>query len=157
MLFSPALLFTDILTWKRCLHYCPFVRGILLWLVYSFTKGGSVKWKHFHVMVSCLLKITCISISYACPYSFHCEYMHRNYLIPPACFLFYQHIGTAKKWPPSAGDILKCSFINAKDTISIPISLKFVPKDPVNNKLAFVPIMAWRRAGDQPLHQPIMA
>ena len=38
----------------------------------------------------------------------------------------------------------------------IKISLKFVRKGPVNNILALVQIMAWRRPGDKPLSAPMM-
>ena len=40
--------------------------------------------------------------------------------------------------------------------ILIEISLKFVPKDPINNIPALVQLMAWRRPGDKPLSKPIM-
>ena len=40
--------------------------------------------------------------------------------------------------------------------ISIKISLKFVPKCPINNIPALVQIMAWRRSGDKPLSEPMM-
>ena len=40
--------------------------------------------------------------------------------------------------------------------ISIDISLKFVPKGPINNIPALVQIMAWRRPGDKPLSEPMM-
>ena len=40
--------------------------------------------------------------------------------------------------------------------ISIEISLKFVPKGPINNIPALVQIMAWRRSGDKPLSEPMM-
>ena len=46
-----------------------------------------------------------------------------------------------------ADDLLKCIFLNEKVWIPIEISLKFVPKDPINNIPAFVQIMAWRRPG----------
>ena len=36
------------------------------------------------------------------------------------------------------------------------ISLKFVPKGPINNNPALVQIMAWRRSGDKPLSEPMM-
>ena len=39
--------------------------------------------------------------------------------------------------------------------ISIKISLKFVPKGPINNILALVQMMAWRRPGDEPLSEPM--
>ena len=40
--------------------------------------------------------------------------------------------------------------------ISIKISLKFVPKDPINNIPALGQIMPWRRRGDKPLSAPMM-
>ena len=40
--------------------------------------------------------------------------------------------------------------------ILIPISPKFVPKGPIDNKLALVQIMAWRRNGDKPLHEQML-
>ena len=55
-----------------------------------------------------------------------------------------------------ADDIFKCIFL--KEDIWIPkkISLKFVPKGPINNIPALVQIMAWRRPGDKPLSEPMM-
>ena len=37
------------------------------------------------------------------------------------------------------------------------ISLKFVPDGPIDNIPALVQIMAWRRLGDKPLFDPMMA
>ena len=53
-------------------------------------------------------------------------------------------------------DIYKCLFINENVWISINISLKFVPKSPINNIPALVQIMALRRPGDKPLSEPMM-
>ena len=50
-----------------------------------------------------------------------------------------------------ADDILKCIFLNENNGIQIQISLKFVPRRPIDNKPALVQVMAWRRAGDKPL------
>ena len=47
-------------------------------------------------------------------------------------------------------------FLNENIRISIEISLKFVPKVPINNIPALVQIMAWRRPGDKPLSEPMM-
>ena len=47
-------------------------------------------------------------------------------------------------------------FFNENVWISIDISLKFVPKGPINNIPALVQIMAWRRPGDTPLSEPII-
>ena len=51
-------------------------------------------------------------------------------------------------------DIFKCIFLNENVWISIKISLKFVPKGPINNIPALVQIMAWRRTGNKPLYGP---
>ena len=53
-------------------------------------------------------------------------------------------------------DIFKCIFLNENVSIAIKISLKFVPKGPINNIPALVQIMAWRRPGDEPLSEPMM-
>ena len=53
-------------------------------------------------------------------------------------------------------DIFNCIFFNENVWISIKISLKFVPKGPINNIPALVQIMAWRRPGEKPLSEPMM-
>ena len=55
-----------------------------------------------------------------------------------------------------ADDIFKCIFRNENVWIPITISLKFVPKGPINNIPALVQIMAWRRPGDKPLSETMM-
>ena len=55
-----------------------------------------------------------------------------------------------------ADDIFKCIFANKSLWIPIKISLKFVPKGPINNIPALVQTMAWRRPGDKPLSEPMM-
>ena len=48
------------------------------------------------------------------------------------------------------------AFIRVKKRMSIKISLKFVPKGPINNIPALVQIMAWRRPGHKPLSEPLL-
>ena len=55
-----------------------------------------------------------------------------------------------------ADDIFKCIFLHENVWISIEISLKFVPKGPINNIPALVQIMAWCRLGNKPLSEPMM-
>ena len=55
-----------------------------------------------------------------------------------------------------ADDTFKRIFVNENVRILIEISLKFVPKGPINNIPALVQIMAWRRPGDKPLSEPMM-
>ena len=47
-------------------------------------------------------------------------------------------------------DILKSIFLNENDWIPIQISLKFVPRSPIDNKPALVQVMAWRGTDDKP-------
>ena len=53
-------------------------------------------------------------------------------------------------------DTFKRIFLTGNVIISIKISLKFVPKGPINKIPALVQIMAWRRPGDKPLSEPTM-
>ena len=55
-----------------------------------------------------------------------------------------------------ADEIFKCIFLNENNIIQIHISLKFIPRSPVNNKPALVYVMVWHRIGDKPLHEPMM-
>ena len=53
-------------------------------------------------------------------------------------------------------DIFKCIVMNEKICILIRISLKFVPKGPINIKSGLVEIMAWCQTGDKPLSEPVL-
>ena len=55
-----------------------------------------------------------------------------------------------------ADDTFKRIFVNENVRIPIEISLKFVPKGPIDNIPALVWIMAWRRPGDKSLSEPMM-
>ena len=55
-----------------------------------------------------------------------------------------------------ADEIFKFIFFNENIKISIQISLKFVSGGLIDNTSALVQVMAWRRAGDKPLPEPIM-
>ena len=41
--------------------------------------------------------------------------------------------------------------------ISIKISLKYLSKGQINNHITLVQMMAWRRSGDKPLSEPMVA
>ena len=56
-----------------------------------------------------------------------------------------------------ADSFFKCIFLNENDRIPIQISLKFVPRSPINNKPTLVQVMTWRWTGDKPLPQPMLA
>ena len=55
-----------------------------------------------------------------------------------------------------ADDIFKCIFINENVWVFIIISLKFIPKGPMNDVPALVQTMAWCRPGDKLLSESMM-
>ena len=66
-----------------------------------------------------------------------------------------QHIEAETNGRHFADDIFKCIFLNENVWIPIKISLKFVPKGPINNIPALFQIMARSRPGDKPLSEPM--
>ena len=56
-----------------------------------------------------------------------------------------------------ADDIFNCILLNENDIIHIHISVKYVPRNPINNKPAMVQVMAWREHPDDPVHWRIYA
>ena len=66
------------------------------------------------------------------------------------------HIEAETGWPPFRRRHFNRIYWNDNVRISIKISLKFVPKGPINNNPSLVQIMAWRRSGDKPLSEPMM-
>ena len=55
-----------------------------------------------------------------------------------------------------ADGIFRCIFVNEKFCILIKISMKFVPKGPIDNNSALVKIKAWCEMGDKPLSEPML-
>ena len=61
------------------------------------------------------------------------------------------------KWPPFwQTTFFNCIFLNESGKIPIQISLKCVPRSPIDNKPVLVQVMAWRRTGAKPLPEPII-
>ena len=54
------------------------------------------------------------------------------------------------------GRHFQMDFLNENVWITINISLKFVPRGPINNIPTLVQVMAWRRPGDKPLSEPML-
>ena len=55
-----------------------------------------------------------------------------------------------------ADNIFWCIFVNEMFHVLIKISLKFVSRNPIDNKPALVQVMAWRRLGNKPLSGPML-
>ena len=74
----------------------------------------------------------------------------------PGCSFCINTLRPRRNEQHFADDIFKRIFFNENVRISIKISMKFVPKGPINNNPALVQIMAWRRLGDKPLSEAMM-
>ena len=72
-------------------------------------------------------------------------------------YTLFPHVPLDKMAAISADDNSKCMFLNENDRIPIRISLEFDPRSPIDNKTALVQVMAWRRTGDKPLSEPMLA
>ena len=66
------------------------------------------------------------------------------------------HLALDKLAAILADDILKCILFVENDETPIQLSLKLVPRSPIDNKPALVRVMAWRRTDDKPLPAPMM-
>ena len=71
-----------------------------------------------------------------------------NHAIP---WMDFKHTEARQDGRHFADDIFKCIFLNENIWITIKISLKFVPKGPINNIPTLVQIMSWRQPGDKPI------
>ena len=49
-----------------------------------------------------------------------------------------------------------CTFLNENVSISIKISLKLVPKGPINNIPVLLQLMSWYRPSDKPFSEPMI-
>ena len=67
------------------------------------------------------------------------------------------HIEARAIWLPFCRRHCKCIFLDEDLRILIQISLKFVPRGPINNTPALVQIMAWCHSGTKPLSEPMLA
>ena len=84
---------------------------------------------------------------------------HRMWVIWEAMMLMWHYFNTLRlrrNGRHFADGIFKYIFLNENVWIPIKISIKFVPKGPINNIPALVQIMAWRRPGNKPLSEPMM-
>ena len=71
----------------------------------------------------------------------------------------YSHINTLRPRQNGrhfADDLFKSIFFNENVWISIKFSLNLIPKGPIDNNPALVQLMAWHRAGDKPLSEPML-
>ena len=121
----------------------------------TFTKFSHCAWGHWTIDGWALK--TCNSTADAMNLHFFGTTLSKCiFLYTPIQTGGHQHIEAETNGRHFADAIFKCIFFNENVWILIQISLKFVPKGPINNIPALVQIMAWRRPGDKPLSEPMM-
>ena len=124
-------------------------------------KGSSAKWEPFLPRPQCALPrvmantlpVAVVTRSGIRP---PCSSHSTNYKFRHDVFKLFNTLRPRQNGRHFADDTLKCIFANENVWIPIKISLKFVPKFPINNIPGLVQIMAWRRSGDKPLSEPMM-
>ena len=100
-------------------------------------------YNHTYLPLCCLFLLDCHIQSYQ---------SLQNLLL----FILFNSLKPRQNRRHFADDLLKCNFFNENVWILIEVSLKCVPKGPINNNPALVQIMAWHRSGDKPLSEWMM-
>ena len=79
-----------------------------------------------------------------------------NSMRPGNTYIYLNTLRPRQNGRHFADDIFNGIFFNENVWILIKISLKFVPKGPINNIPAWVQMMAWRWPGNKPLSETMM-
>ena len=79
-----------------------------------------------------------------------------NDLHPHWCFCLINSSPPGQNGHHFADNIFKCIFMDEKFYILTWISLKFVPKGPIDNDAALVQVIAWHQTSDKPLPEPML-
>ena len=82
----------------------------------------------------------------------HCQWCY----LGPLLLTWFDSPPPGQKGRHFAEDIFRCIFVHEKFYILIKISLKFVPKGPIDNNPPLVQLMAWHRIGNKPLSEPML-
>ena len=82
--------------------------------------------------------------------------LHIRHLFMPDVLALLTHLLLDKMAAYFADDIFNAIFMNEKYCISIRISLKFVPRGPINNSPALVQVIAWHWTGDETLPEAML-
>ena len=133
--------FEHAITWTND-DFCQFTKKINLQTLQTYLSEIQIKRN---------LKKKCKKICWK-----YCFQMSWIILFRLQC-IFPFGVNTLRPRQKFTDNIFKCIFLNENVWISLKISLRFVPKLPINNIPALVPIMARRRAGNKPLSEPMMA
>ena len=121
---------------------------------WAYPQNESWYWEGSVHKQACLI----LRIGHACRWTSpsHCYGLPPVTILGPLLLIRFNTLRPRQNGRHFADDIFKCIFFNENVSIAIKISLKFVPKGPINNIPALVQIMAWRRPGDKLLSEPVV-
>ena len=152
----------DLTHWDRVKHIMRQYNNhhwIREWLDAGFNRNSDIFIKKIHLkMSSDKWQPFCLGLNVLTAFIWKWLQLYICvYILLPS--LRYNMVGVITLRPRQNGhhfadDTFKLIFVNENVWISITISLKFVPKGPINNIPALVQIMAWRRSDDKPLSEP---
>ena len=141
------------LSHSLCVEYAPlnvFNAGWINRNLISVLKFGHEQLKFHQIWLKYTLHYYCSE------WMLTWQFQSPGYSSYVAEFCYFNTLKPRQNGRNFADVIFKCIFLNENVWILIEISLKFVPKCPVNNIPALVQIMAWCRPGDKPLSEPMM-
>ena len=127
--------------WALWLLWWPLTDAVMFQCVYWYLQSVFFFLVLFHFCILLEIKLTTTTIT-------------RGQSGPPSWLNTLRPRQNGRRF---ADDTFKRIFLNEGVRLSINISLKFVPQGPINNNPALVQIMAWRRSGDKPLPEPMLA
>ena len=108
-----------------------------------------IHWRRCRLATGLLMGSNCVLTSFVQRNAYHC--------LHSACVcMLLNTLRPRQDGRHFPDDIFKCIFPNENAWLSIKISLKFVPKGPINNIPSLDQIMAWRHQVDKPLSEPMM-
>ena len=163
------LLHDGVIKWKHSPRHWPFVQGIHRWPVNFQHKGrwgGALVFSLICVWINGWVNIR--DAGHLRRYRAHydvigmwciflwCRHITSYESVKCIHSCFFNRLRPRLYGCHFADDSFKCIFLNEHVWISIQISLKFVPKDQIDNISALVKIMTWSRTGDKPLSEPMM-
>ena len=149
---------------NHSLHFTQYIDDYNLIQQGSPATDNGNHWKHWKCnKTACHLHYICMiqqRNSYTVMWQRPSWYHSHTGKIPfpcPAWCLAQIHNAEAKiNGHHFADNIFELIFLNGKVRILIEMSLKFVPKVPINNILALVQKMAWCWPGDKPLSETMV-
>ena len=127
----------------------PKIYGTLIEIHYTQV----IKMHTIHALTCCWIwlfkrrRIRYENINRSCVFTTRIWHTHSETKRNKSACILYNILTTRQNGHRFADDIYKCIFLNGNSWISIKLTLKLVPRGPINIVPVLVQIMAWRQPG----------